>query len=105
METEAATRIAKLNDKFRSMEVNVTLTRGVTQAVGDLVGLLKAVEQFDEFNEDNDPHGEHDFGSLEWDGEKIFWKIDYFDKTFTYGEDPLSPNCRRVLTVMLASEY
>jgi hypothetical protein len=27
----------------------------------------------------NDPYGEHDFGSFELAGEKFFWKIDYYD--------------------------
>ncbi|MGH7157810.1 MAG: DUF3768 domain-containing protein [Candidatus Saccharimonadales bacterium] len=35
----------------------------------------------------------------------MFWKIDYYDQELKYGEDPLSLDCRRVLTVMLASEY
>ena len=105
MEAETAAKIAKLNDRFRGMALDVTLTQGVTHKIGDLIGLLKAVEQFNDFNEDNDPDGEHDFGSLEWQGEKIFWKIDYYDQALKYGEDPLSPDCRRIMTVMLASEY
>jgi hypothetical protein len=28
--------------------------------------------------EDNDPHGEHDFGAFEHEGQRIFWKIDYY---------------------------
>lgn len=100
-----ATEIAKLNDRFRGMALDVTLTQGVTHTIGDLIGLLKTVEQFDDFNEDNDPHGEHDFGSFAWEGEKIFFKIDYYDQKLENGEDPLSPNCRRIMTVMLASEY
>ena len=105
MDIESATKVAKLNDRFRGMALDVTLTQRVTHTIGDLIGLLKAVEQFDDFDEDNDPYGEHDFGSLEWQGEKVFWKIDYYDKALKYGEDPLSANCRRIMTVMLADEY
>jgi len=54
---------------------------------------------------DNDPYGEHDFGSIKWHERKTFWKIDYYDQALQYWHDPLSPECRRVLTVMLAEEY
>ncbi|WP_257187520.1 MULTISPECIES: DUF3768 domain-containing protein [Bradyrhizobium] len=27
--------------------------------------------------EENDPHGEHGFGSFDLVGQKVFWKIDY----------------------------
>lgn len=53
----------------------------------------------------NDPHGEHDFGSLTVAGKKVFWKIDYYQRDLSGWCDPLSPECRRVLTVMLAEEY
>jgi hypothetical protein len=96
--------ISMLNDKFRKSGLGVSLTCGV-QAVSDLPGLLKAVRDFDDFNEDNDPYGEHDFGRLDWRGDKIFWKIDYYDETFTNWADPLTKECHRVMTVMLAEEY
>jgi hypothetical protein len=66
---------------------------------------MKAIETYDTFTPDNDPYCEHDFGSLVWKGKKIFWKIDYYDQSLKYGEDPLSPKCRRLITIMLASEY
>lgn len=100
-----AEQIAKLNDKFRGMAVDVVLTQGVIHCVQDVISLMKTIEVFDTFTSDNDPYGEHDFGSLNWKGQKIFWKIDYYDQSLTYGEDPLSPKCRRVMTIMLASEY
>jgi Protein of unknown function (DUF3768) len=59
------------------------------------------------FIEDNDPHGEHDFGSFEIEGRKLFFKIDYYDKDMRFGsEDPSDPSkTARVLTLMLAEEY
>ncbi len=69
------------------------------------IGLLKAIETFRDFDEDNDPYGEHDFGSLIWHGTKVFWKIDYYDPDLKYGCDPLAVECRRVMTVMLAEGY
>ena len=104
MQTESAVEIAKKNDAFRRSGFGIVVTPGV-QAVEDLSGLIDEVRRFDEFTEDNDPYGEHDFGTVYWLGAKVFWKIDYYDQELKYGEDPLSLDCRRVLTVMLASEY
>lgn len=80
------------------------VTPGIRE-LGHVANLIKAVRKFDSFTEENDPHGEHDFGSLEWYGVQVFWKMDYYDWALEYGEDPLSPRCKRVLTIMLASEY
>lgn len=67
----------------------------------------RAVSSFDNFTPDNDPYGEHDFGSVNVAGQHLFWKIDYYDPSLCYGsEDPADlAVTRRVLTVMLASEY
>lgn len=102
---ERAAKIAALNDKARSTGMRVVLTAGVNDTLPDVMGLMQAVHEFDRFTEDNDPYGEHDFGSLEWHGSKVFWKIDYYDPELRYGRDPLDVECKRVLTVMLASEY
>ncbi|WP_396127320.1 DUF3768 domain-containing protein [Acidicapsa acidisoli] len=61
----------------------------------------------DAFTTDDDPHGERDFGAFEHNGERIFWKIDYYDATLTYGsEDAADPTKTiRVLKILLASEY
>ena len=104
METEPAATIAQLNDAFRKSGQNILLTPG-TQALPDIPGLVKAVQDFDTFTPDNDPYGEHDFGIIGWHSETTYWKIDYYDQALKYGEDPLSPECRRILTILLASEY
>ena len=67
--------------------------------------IFVAVQEFSNFTEDNDPHGEHDFGSFTVAGNKVFWKIDYYDQQLQYGAESLDPDCRRVLTIMLAEEY
>ena len=68
---------------------------------------IRKVATFDDFNADNDPHGEHDFGSFDLAGDKFFWKIDYYDFTLEFGsDDPADPSkTTRVLTLMLAAEY
>ncbi len=96
--------IASKNDLFRAMCFTPLITRGV-QELDDVFGLIQAVRRFTEFDEDSDPYGEHDFGSLVWYGTKVFWKIDYYDQELKYGSDALSDECRRVLTIMTAEEY
>jgi hypothetical protein len=95
--------IAERHDAFRRTG-QFLVTQGVL-ALPEPDGLLQAVRHFDDFTPDNDPHGEHDFGAIDWHGERTFWKIDYYDQTLSRWEDPLSPDCQRILTVMLASEY
>ena len=103
-------RIRDLNDAFRRTFSGgrVMITCGVAE-LPDLVKakVLQLVATFDQFTEDNDPHGEHDFGSFELVDQKFFWKIDYYDKRCEFGsEDPSdSERTTRVLTLMLASEY
>ena len=106
-----AKRIADLNDKFRKSLVTggrTYMTAGVNAKGAEFVGkaLIKVIA-FDDFNADNDPHREHDFGSFELEGEKLFWKIDYYDLAGEFGsEDPTDPKkTLRVLTLMLAEEY
>lgn len=108
-------RICALNDLFRRaacgpMLVNGELvaTRGVLNRGEDfLARSILAVRSHSDFTEDNDPYGEHDFGAFVLDHEKLFWKIDYYDTDLAYGSpDPSDPEItRRVLTIMLASEY
>jgi len=60
-----------------------------------------------EHNPDNDPFDEYDFGTVECEGHLLFWKIDYYDLDFSYhSPDPADDNVtKRILTIMLASEY
>jgi hypothetical protein len=53
------------------------------------------------------PYEEHDFGSFEADGQRIFFKIDYFHKALSHhSPDPCDPSVtERVITIMLAEEY
>ncbi len=104
MDVESDTRIAEINDRFRKSGTAFMLTQG-TMVLGDVTGLIDAVRTYSDFNEDNDPWGEHDFGSLDWYGNKLFWKIDYYDQELKYGKDPLDLTCNRVLTILLADEY
>jgi hypothetical protein len=98
------------NDRFRITFLGgqVMMTIGV-KGRGDVFvkGCLDAVRAFDTFNQENDPYGEHDFGILEVDGQKVYWKIDAYDHDCRYGsEDPADPALTlRVLTFCLPEEY
>ncbi len=109
-----AARIAELNDLARTaMGVAGRLfqTDGIHALPLEIQSSIRQqVELFNDFTPGNDPHGERDFGSLlnpGTGGQRIFWKIDYYDKACVYGsEDPSDPSqTTRVLTIMLASEY
>jgi len=108
--TDAKGAIRALNDAFRRSFLggSVTMTVGVAAIDEDLRWLIiRRVMSFDAFTPDNDPHGEHDFGSFGEQGFEVFWKIDYYTKDMSSGsehsEDPTQTT--RVLTIMLASEY
>lgn len=105
------TRIQELNDRFRTTgqgNGSMVVTQGV-QAMGlpFIRQALDAVRTFDAFTKDNDPWREHDFGVVEIEGEKVFWKIDYYDLTLTMGsQNPANEAVtKRILTIMLANEY
>ena len=69
--------------------------------------IIRKVQAFEGFCPDNDPWGEHDFGSFEHGGELIYWKIDCYDAQMDHGSpDPTDPDqTTRVLTVLLAEEW
>jgi hypothetical protein len=112
-----AATLAALNDAFRSgarPELGrIMIAAGARDSVAawplGIVLLHDLVKRYSKFTTDNDPYGEHDFGSIEHVGQKFFWKIDYFDRQSNltlgteYPDDPAK--CERVLTIMLASEY
>ena len=107
-------KIAELNDMARSQvpfsgsDHKTLWTQGISALPhSDQAVIMDRVRSFDDFTNDNDPYGEHDFGQVEYDGNKIFWKIDYYDRGMTSGSnDPTDPEqTMRVITIMLAEEY
>jgi len=101
-------RIRELNDRARQTFTGcrVLVTAGVL-ALDATAAILALVQGFDGFTPDNDPYGEHDFGSFRFRGETIFWKFDYYDLDLTmHSPDAADPTVTaRVLTVLLGSEY
>ncbi len=110
-------RIRELNDQFRitGHGGRIYITRGIMALPGyQMFRIVEAIRAFDAFTQDNDPHGEHDFGAVTIEGEKVFWKIDYYkpnlegdlDIDGPGSEDPSdAAGTIRVLTIMLAEEY
>jgi len=87
--------IPELNDVLRrnlfalTVQSEVVLTAGVAALPdGARFALLDEVRCFEDFTSDNDPHGERDFGAINFRGERYFFKID-----------------RRTITIMRADEY
>ena len=106
----SVTRIQELNDAFRRSFFGgvVVITSGFESLPADRRRLiLGRIRSFDNFDEDNDPHGEHDFGLIEDGDVRCFWKIDYYDLDMELmSPDAADPSVTtRVLTVMLADEY
>lgn len=142
---EQTARIARLNDLARSAMGGAAQGSGDPQdrwngcggvactavaTVGfrslpdaDQSCVRELIETFDAFDEDNDPHGERDFGAIyqlgdgrwtterplshEDERQRVFWKIDYYDRDLAgASEDAADPAVtRRVLTIMLSDEY
>lgn len=102
--------IRGLNDKLRKESIGGTtmITHGVQSLDRDTIyKVMTAIRAFDNFSEDNDPYGEHDFAAIEVEGHRVFFKIDYYDQSLRGGSpDPADPSVtQRVMTVMLADEY
>lgn len=112
--------IARLNDWLRENITGpghnrVVMTIGIAALIGDVAlfrgfrkraELLRTVRGFDTFDRDNDPYGEHDMGSFEFEETACLWKIDYYNLDLSAGsEDPADPTKTvRILTIMRADE-
>lgn len=107
-----ARRIAELNDQLRETfhTGRVFLTSGIISLPDEeRERVMQKVRTFTGFNADNDPNDEHDFGAIAVAGVgKILWKIDYYytaDEAYQSPDPAVPALTRRVLTIMLASEY
>ena len=103
-------RIRTLNDAFRTSLTggSVMVTRAVAALGAEIQReILAALRRYDDFDADNDPYGEHDFGTITVQGHEILFKIDYYDRDLVrHSPDPSDPAVtHRVLTVMMAENY
>lgn len=107
---EKRRKIAELNDQFRSTFTGgqVYMTAGI-DALDERTKaeVIAAVMEFGDFDEGNDPYGEHDYGTVQIAGRTYVWKIDMYDVRMKFmSPDPTDPAVtRRVLTILLPSEW
>ena len=102
--------IAKLNNDFRKSFIGgeVLLSAGIAaMSSEDKANIISMVQNFNDFTPSNDVYGEHDFLSIDYKGNKIFAKIDYYDLNYEFmSENPANPDItNRVLTILLSCEY
>ena len=103
-------KIRALNDAFRKSfwGGRVMMTAGVAALECSVRNaVVEKIKAFDSFDDENDPWGQHDFVSVEHDGQTFFAKIDYYNRDLSgHSEDATDPEktCR-VMTIMLAEEY
>ena len=95
--------IRSLNDQFRQTFKGgaVVVTTGIA-ALDEATRqrIFCAVQTFDAFDEANDPWREHDFGAFEVDGQRVFFKLEYYDLTRAmHSEDPVDPAMTRSVLV------
>ncbi|HEX4407384.1 MAG TPA: DUF3768 domain-containing protein [Xanthobacteraceae bacterium] len=105
-----AEQIRALNDQLRQnlSTGGVVMTAGVAALGLDAVErIIKTIAVFDDFCSANDPYEEHDFGAFDTEGKTVFFKIDYYGNDLScHSPDPTDPAVtKRVITIMLASEY
>ena len=103
-------KIRELNDQLRQNFAGgaAVMTPGIAALGAEAVArIVKTAAVFDDFCHANDPHEEHDFGAFDADGQRVLFKIDYFDESLSYhSPDPADPSVtKRVITIMLAEEY
>ncbi len=105
-----AQAVRDLNDNFRRTFVGgaVLVTPGVEALDIDIrKRALATIRSFEGFCEDNDPYGTHEFGGIEIEGTRVWFKIDCYDETYQYASpDPTDPAVtRRVMTILLPEEH
>ena len=102
--------IRRLNDELRRNPARglAVITPGIAALGPEAVQqILRTISGYDDFRTEDNPYGENDFGAFEVNAEKVFFKIDYYDKALNaHSPDPSDPEVtKRVLTIMLANEY
>lgn len=115
--TRETLTIREQNDQFRtglvlptgcSLPGTVVVTAGIRARGRDFeTAAYVAVAKDTAFTEDNDPWGDHGFGVVTVKGERLYWKIDLYDRALEYGSpEPTDPaKTHRILTILFPSEY
>tara|TARA_R110000796_G_scaffold104850_1_gene214761 strand:- start:694 stop:1065 length:372 start_codon:yes stop_codon:yes gene_type:complete len=117
---EYTRKVADLNDQLRkdmftgnmlkkhNLKNKIVLTPGIAGLnLIDKEKVFASVKYYGNFNKNNNPWGEKDFGNFNFKKETFNWKIDYYDNDMKYhSPDKTDPDKTiRVLTIMKAEEY
>lgn len=111
---EKKARIRELNDDLRTngkgRNGRIVLVGSLANEIGNdelMIEVIRAVRTFTDFDEDNDPHGEHDCATFQVDSRDYLFKIDYYALDEQQGsEHPEDPNVTiRIMSVMYAEDY
>jgi hypothetical protein len=107
---EQVAEIRRLNDQFRTTFQGGQIL--LTQSFAELPDMVKAsalemVASFKDFNEENDPHEEHNYGSFDHCDHEVWWKIDCFDSKMEMASpDSADPTkTKRIMTIGLAQDW
>ena len=111
--TDNTEKIRQLNDAARKREASARwlfvgyLGDELHDDATRLDSIMKTVSEYADFDQGNDPYGEHDFGSFTFGGEQISFKIDYYDLNFENGsDDPADPEVTgRLISVFYTKDY
>ena len=116
---EYTRKVADLNDQLRkdmftgnmlkkhNLKNKIVLTPGIAGLnLIDKEKVFASVKYYGNFNKNNNPWGEKDFGNFNFKKETFNWKIDYYDNDMKYhSPDKTDPDKTiRVLTIMKAEE-
>lgn len=88
---ERVAEIRRLNEAFRTTlrGARLFLRQASRSCQLDEAAALQAVTEFKDFNEENDPHEERDYGSFDLSDREFWWKIDYYNPTMNgASQDP-----------------
>lgn len=111
---EKKARIRELNDDLRKQlqarNGKISVRGSLMEEVHDgerIRKIMYAIAAFDDFNEENDPHQEHDYGRVSVDGDEFMFKIDYYSLDEAHlSPNPEDPNVTiRVMAVFYSSDY
>lgn len=103
-------KIAALNDTLRKFGKGGLLhqTHGFAALDNDIrAEFINLIRTNDEFDDGDDPYGQHDFGAETIGSTTVYWKIDSYDLSMKYLSDTPEDETatKRVMTIMLSNEY
>jgi len=106
-DTAKTERICRLNDLTRTQPLIVNaswvMTEGIAhlltgdteldgstakEALARMIALRRAIAEYSDWSDGNDPYGEHDFGAFDLFGQRILFKVDYYHPDTT----PMRPS-------------